>query len=82
MVTSKRNGLQISDSKGKQVQKDKYLGRTLTEDGRCDTRFWRSIGAEKVAFQKLNNILRNVIFPLKTYKKSTENLCNISSPLC
>ena len=47
------------DTKIKQVQKFKYLGSVLTEDGKCDAEIKRRIGLAKDAFQKLSKVLRD-----------------------
>lgn len=53
MIVSKRIipkcKLQIEDSKFKQVQKLKYPGGVLTEDGMCKIEIWRCIKIDKDA---------------------------------
>ena len=63
------NGEQI-----RQVQKFKYLGYTLTSDGKCKTEIKKRIAVAKDSFQKMSPILksRNISFStklrvLKTY---------------
>ena len=62
------------DEQIRQVQKFKYLGYTLTSDGKCRTEIKKRIAITKASFQKMSTILknRNISFStklrvLKTY---------------
>ena len=71
MVVSKKKN---NPEQIRQVQKFKYLGYTLTSDGKCRTEIKKRIAIAKASFQKMNTILknRNISFStklrvLKTY---------------
>lgn len=51
--------LQIVDTKIKQIQKYKYLGSGLTDDGKYDIEVRRHIGIAKNASQKLSKVLND-----------------------
>ncbi|MGX9987587.1 reverse transcriptase domain-containing protein [Soonwooa purpurea] len=63
MVISKKTNqkctLQVGNTRIKQVQKFKYLGSVLTEDGKCDAEIKTRIGLARNAFQKLSKILKD-----------------------
>ena len=78
VVSKKKNNPECKlFSKGeqiRQVQKFKYLGYTLTSDGKCRTEINKRIAIAKASFQKMSTILknRNISFStklkvLKTY---------------
>ena len=78
VVSKKKNNPECKlFSKGeqiRQVQKFKYLGYTLTSDGKCRTEIKKRIAIAKVSFQKMSTSLknRNISFStklrvLKTY---------------
>ena len=78
VVSKKKNNPECKlFSKGeqiRQVQKFKYLGYTLTSDGKCRTEIKKRIAIAKASFQKMSTILknRNISFStklkvLKTY---------------
>ena len=78
VVSKKKNNPECKlFSKGeqiRQVQKFKYLGYTLTSDGKCKTEIKKTIAIAKTSFQKMSTILknRNISFStklkvLKTY---------------
>ena len=78
VVSKKKNNPECKlFSKGeqiRQVQKFKYLGYTLTSDGKCRTEIKKRIALAKASFQKMSTILkiRNISFStklkvLKTY---------------
>ena len=63
VVSKKKNNPECKlFSKGeqiRQVQKFKYLGYTLTSDGKCRTEIKKRIAIAKASFQKMSTILKN-----------------------
>ena len=64
MVVSKKSinpkcKVEINGEVIKQVQKFKYLGYTITSDGRCNTEIKRRIAIAKDCFTKMKSIFRN-----------------------
>ena len=50
----------------KQVEKFKYLGSTITSDGRNDTEIKIRIGMAKDAFQKMEKVIKNKNITIET----------------
>ena len=77
VVSKKKNNPECKlFSKGeqiRQVQKFKYLGYTLTSDGKCRTEIKKRIAIAKASFQKMSTILknRNISFKIEGF----ENIC-------
>ena len=70
MVVSKKKdiprcSLKVKDQIIKQVSAFNYLGSIITEDARCMKEI-KGIVLAKSAFSKLNNILRNTSFSMRT----------------
>ena len=51
--------LQIGNNIIKQVESFKYLGSTITADGKCDVEIRRRIGIAKSTFENLGKILKD-----------------------
>lgn len=56
----------VGNTRIKQTRQFKYLGSVLTKDGKCDTEIRKLIGMAKVAFQKLDRVLRDRRISLTT----------------
>ena len=63
MVTAKGDvptcNITIRNEPIQQVSKFKYLGSTLTEDGRCESEIKQRIGVARSAFIKMRNVISN-----------------------
>ena len=63
MVMSKRSAptcnISIGNETIQQVNKFKYLGSTITEDGRCESEIKQRIGIARSAFIKMRNVISN-----------------------
>ena len=71
--------LKIGEIEIKQVRKFNYLGRIITEDGKCDGKIRRRIGIAKEAFQKLSNNLCDRKLSMETKKRVLE--CYVKTTL-
>ena len=71
MVMSKRNApacnIDIGNERIKQVDKFKYLGSMLTEDGRSENEIRQRIGIAKNAFGKMKNMDANRHVKIETW---------------
>ena len=63
MVMSRRSAptcnISIGNETIQQVNKFKYLGSTITEDGRCESEIKQRIGIARSAFIKMRNVISN-----------------------
>lgn len=58
--------IKINNTNIKQVNNFKYLGSTMTSDGRSTTEIKKRIGIAKTAFQKMRPLLTNLKLNIKT----------------
>ena len=62
VVSKKKNNPECKEEQIRQVQKFKYLGYTLTSDGKCRTEIKKRIAIAKASFQKMSTILKIEIY--------------------
>ena len=58
--------LDLEGNNIKQVEKFNYLGRLITDDGKCDAEIKRRIGIDKETFHKMQSILKDQKMPMTT----------------
>ena len=77
MVVTKPNerpdcSIRIQQELVKQVEQFKYLGSTLTADGRCTKEINTRIGIAKTAFRKMANLITNSRISIDTRKRAVQ----------
>ena len=70
--------IHINNETIKQVEKFKYLGSTITSDGRNDAEIKIRIGMAKDAFQKMEKVIKNKNITIETRNRILRVLDNIT----
>ena len=73
LVVSKRDAfptnIYVNGQQLKQVRSFKYLGSTISEDGRCDSDIKTRIAISKTAFNKVKSLLTNRSIPMSLRRR-------------